>query len=160
MAERVVVKSVVLVTPAELGIRPDTRFTSHGGTTVIWNDGSDDRVLNFIDQVPALHRRRLLAVAEDEGCVDLVWDGPPPAGYCRGDEVVVRLGATGEAIAHWRISASADAFGAGDTRAKFVGLVARGCRACGAVFSAAPGSSEPHCETCRHGDAPVSAVPL
>ena len=64
-------------------------FTMYRGVLVQWDEDKDERVLTFINQLPARVRCRLAIVQEHEGSLGLVWHTSVPSGYEVGEEFEV-----------------------------------------------------------------------
>lgn len=64
-------------------------FTIYRGVLVQWDEDKDDRVLIFINQLPARVRCQLAIVQEHEGSLGLVWHTIVPSGYEIGEEFEV-----------------------------------------------------------------------
>jgi hypothetical protein len=72
------------------GIRGFTYgFTIYCGVLVQWDENRDERVLTFINELPARVRCQLAIVQEHEGCLGLVWHTSVPSGYEMGEEFEV-----------------------------------------------------------------------
>ena len=83
----------------DFGVSPAyDRFSIHKGVLVIWDEDTDTRVLEFVDNM-AKKRLPLAAVQEREGMLSLLWSGPIPAGFEEGKSVEM----TGDL---WDIAAS------------------------------------------------------
>lgn len=64
-------------------------FTIYRGVLVQWDEDRDERVLTFINQLPAGVRCRLAIVQEHEGSLGLVWHTRAPSDYEVGKEFEV-----------------------------------------------------------------------
>lgn len=62
-------------------------YSLHKGVLIQWDEDHDERVIDFIDSLPASVRGRLLVIQEHEGSVGLVWIGMVPEGYEEGEEI-------------------------------------------------------------------------
>ena len=60
-------------------------FTIYCGVLVQWDEDKDERVLTFINDLPARVRWQLAIVQEHEGSPGLVWQTSVPSGYEMGD---------------------------------------------------------------------------
>ena len=64
-------------------------FTIYRGVLVQWDEDRDERILTFINQLPARVRCRLAIVQEHEGSLGLVWHTRAPSDYEVGKEFEV-----------------------------------------------------------------------
>ena len=64
-------------------------FTIYRGGLIQWDEDEDERILSFIDQLPAKVRCDLSIVQEHEGGLGFVWCNGVPAGYEVGREFEV-----------------------------------------------------------------------
>lgn len=64
-------------------------FSMYRGVLVQWDEDKDDRVLTFINELPARVRCQLAIVQEHEGSLGLVWHTSVPGGYEVGEEFEV-----------------------------------------------------------------------
>lgn len=64
-------------------------FTIYSGVLVQWDEDRDERVLTFINQLPARVRCQLAIVQEHEGSLGLVWHTRVPSDYEVGKEFEV-----------------------------------------------------------------------
>jgi hypothetical protein len=60
----------------------------HEGVFVQWDEDHDDRVLSFIDTIPANIQKSLIAVQEHKGSLGLIWRNLVPVGYEVDDWVI------------------------------------------------------------------------
>lgn len=64
-------------------------FSIYRGVLIQWDEDEDERILTFIDQIPAKVRCELSIVQAHEGGLGLVWCNGVPAGYEVGKEFEV-----------------------------------------------------------------------
>lgn len=67
--------------------RHKARVSSYRDIVVEWDEDTDPRVLDLLDEMPRHFRRRLLSAAEHEGTVHFNWDGDAPAEYVEGTSI-------------------------------------------------------------------------
>lgn len=56
-------------------------FSVYRSVLIQWDDDEDERVLDFIDQLPEPIREQLVATQEHEGVLGLLWRDRIPVGY-------------------------------------------------------------------------------
>ena len=64
-------------------------FTLYRGVMIQWDRDQDERVVTFINELPAMVRCQLAIVQEHEGSIGCVWYTHVPCGYGVGEVVEV-----------------------------------------------------------------------
>lgn len=64
-------------------------FSIYRGALVQWDEDHDERVLEFLDHLPAFVLDGLLVVQEHEGSISFLWRDKIPKGYEEGECVDV-----------------------------------------------------------------------
>lgn len=64
---------------------PNCEFSIYKGILIVWDEDTDTRIINFIDNLPQEVLDKLLVIGEHEGAVSFLWKHIIPVGYSYGN---------------------------------------------------------------------------